>query len=155
MAVFFITFHGFQTAQATELTFHRNAQLVREINNLSGDLHVVFVAGDGFTIRLQTAVHHDRAKAQINRALTYCGALAVILVHDHWNVRITFNRTQNEMLQKLLACVLAGAGAGLHDDRRPHFMGSLHDGLDLLQVVDVKSRNCVVVGCRVVQQLAH
>jgi hypothetical protein len=68
---------------------------------------------------------------------------------------VTLDGGLDQVLDEGFAGVLAGAGTGLQDDRCADFAGSLHDGLHLLQVVDVESRNAVAVGSRVVQQLAH
>ncbi|MDT4883623.1 hypothetical protein FQZ97_1196800 [compost metagenome] len=59
------------------------------------------------------------------------------------------------MLDEGFTRVFAGAGAGLQDDGRAGFLGGLHDGLDLFEVVDVEGRNAVAVGGGVVQQFAH
>ena len=45
-------------------------------------------------------------------------ALAVILVHDDGNVRVGFERGQDLVAQEGFAGIFAGAGRGLHDDRR-------------------------------------
>ena len=63
--------------------------------------------------------------------------------------------TTNQMLEEVLARVFTCAGAGLHDHRGTGLFGRLHDGLDLLQVVDVERWYRVVVDRCVVQQLAH
>ena len=64
-------------------------------------------------------------------------------------------RRLNQVLDEGLTGVLAGACAGLQDDRCTHFVSRLHDGLHLLQVVDVEGWNAVAVDGCVVQQFAH
>ena len=155
MAVFLVALHGFERAQAAELAFNSHAQLVRHVHHLAGDLDVVVVAGDGLAVGLQTAVHHDGAETQVHRALANAGVLAVVLVHDQWNVRIGFDRGLDQMLDERLAGVFARASTGLQDDRCAGFIGGFHHGLDLLEVVDVESRNAVGVLGGVVEQFAH
>ena len=128
---------------------------MRHIDHFLGYFDVVVVAGNGFAIGFQTAVHHDRAETQIDGALTHIGALTMVLVHHHGNVGVRLNSGLNEQLQKTFASIFARTCRGLHDDGRTRFFGSLHDGLDLLQVVDVESWNAVAVDGRMVQQLAH
>ena len=154
-AVFFTGFACFQVAQAAQFTFNGYANLVRHFNHFAGYFQVVFERGWGFTVFHQGAVHHDRAKAQVDCALAYFGAGAVVLVHNQWNVGERFNRSLNKVLDERLACVLAGTGAGLQNNRGTHFIGGGHHCLNLLQVVHVKRRDAVAVFGSMVQQLAH
>ncbi len=77
------------------------------------------------------------------------------LVHHQGDVGVHFDSGRNQVLDESLAGVLAGACAGLQDHGRTHFIGSLHHGLNLLQVVHVESRNAVIVFSGVIQQLTH
>ena len=77
------------------------------------------------------------------------------MVHDHRDMGITFDGRLDKVLQKRLAGVFARPGARLHDHGGAHLVGRLHDGLNLLEVVDVKCWNTVAVGGCVVQQFAH
>jgi hypothetical protein len=70
----------------------------------------------------------------------------VVLVHDQRDVRVGLGGGLDQVLDERLAGVLAGAGAGLQDDRRADLVGRGHHGLHLLQVVDVEGRNAVAVG---------
>jgi len=79
----------------------------------------------------------------------------VVLVHHQRNVRVGLAGGLDQVLDEGLTGVFAGAGAGLQDDRCADFVGGRHDGLDLLQIVDIESRNAVAVGRRMIQQLAH
>jgi hypothetical protein len=81
--------------------------------------------------------------------------LTVVLVHDQRNVGPLLGGGLDQVLDERLTRVFAGTGAGLQDDRRTDLVGGHHDGLDLLQVVDVESWNAVAVDGCVVQQLAH
>ena len=104
---------------------------MRHADHFLGDFEVVFVAGNGFAVGFQTAVHHDGAETQIDGTLAHIGALAMVLVHHHRDFRVGLNRSLNEQLQKAFACVFAGASRCLHDHRRTSFFGRLHDGLNL------------------------
>jgi hypothetical protein len=54
-------------------------------------------------------------------------------------VRIGFDGGEDQVLAGRLAGVLAGAGRGLHDDRGVDFSAAAsHDGLHLLEIVDVE-----------------
>ena len=83
------------------------------------------------------------------------GAGAVVLVHDQGDVGPLLSRGLDQVFDEGLTGVLACARAGLQDDRRTDFVGGLHDGLDLFQVVDVKRWDAVAVGCGMVEQFAH
>ena len=155
VAVFLVALHGLQGAEAAQLTFHRHAQLVGHVDHLAGDFNVVLKTGDRFAVSLQGAVHHYGAEAQVDGALAYRRALSMVLVHDDGDGGVAFHRGLNQVLEKVLTGVFAGAGAGLHDHGSAGFFGRLHDGLNLLQVVDVERRNRIVMRCSVVQKLAH
>ena len=77
------------------------------------------------------------------------------MVHHQRDVGVGLAGRFNQMLDEGLARVFASTGAGLQNNWRTHFFGGLHDGLNLLQVVDVECRNTIAVDCRVVQQFAH
>ena len=79
----------------------------------------------------------------------------MVLVHDQRDVRVGLGGGQDQVLDEGLAGVFAGAGGGLQDDGCADFVGCGHDGLHLLQVVDVEGWDAVAVFSGVVQQLAH
>ncbi|GAB1383278.1 hypothetical protein MASR1M50_15980 [Burkholderiales bacterium] len=79
----------------------------------------------------------------------------MVLVHHQRDVGVSLGGGLDQVLDEVLARVLARAGAGLQDDRRAHFVGGGHDGLHLLQVVDVEGGDAVAVFSGVVEQLAH
>ena len=60
MAVFLIASHGFQRAEHTEFALDRNTNAVRQFNDLTGDVHVVFKRGNGLAIGLERTIHHHR-----------------------------------------------------------------------------------------------
>ena len=80
---------------------------------------------------------------------------AVVLVHDDRDVGMGLDGGLDQVAQEGLAGILAGAGGALHDHRAVGLVGGLHDGLDLLQVVDVEGGQAVAVFGGVVEQLAH
>ena len=57
-AVFLAGFAGFQGAQATQFTLHRDAAGVGTLHHLTGDGHVVVVIRGGLAVLAQGAVHH-------------------------------------------------------------------------------------------------
>ena len=56
-----------------------------------------------------------------------------------------FDGRQHQMPQIGFARVFARTGRGLQDDRAVGFLRRLHDGLHLLEVVDIESRNAIAV----------
>ena len=154
-AVFFTGFAGFQRTQAAQLTLDRGTDAVCHGHHFLGHAHVVVKVGGGFAVFTQRAVHHHRAKTQVERALANGGRGAVVLVHDQRNVRIGLAGGGNQVFDEALACVLARASAGLQDDRRTDLIGRCHHSLHLLQVVDVESGDAVAVLCGMVEQFAH
>ena len=154
-AVFFTGHAGFQGAQATQLAFHRHTTGVGESNGLLSDADVVFVVGRRLAVFAQRAVHHDRAEAQLDRALADVRAGAVILVHDHRDMREFFHRGENQVAQKRRAGVFASTGRSLDDHRGVGLVGRFHDGSHLLEVVYVEGRHAVAEFGGVVEHLAH
>ena len=72
-AIFFAGLPRFKGSQAADFSLYRHATGVCHVDNGSGDLRVVIVVHGGFTVLTQRAVHHDRTKAQLNRALANSG----------------------------------------------------------------------------------
>ena len=70
-------------------------------------------------------------------------------------MRIGLNRRLNQMAQKHFTGIFPCAGRCLHDDRRVDLRSRSHDGLHLLQIVDIERWNSVASLGGVVQQLAH
>ena len=155
VAVFLVAAHGLQRTQAAQFTLHRDAGGVRHVDHLARDVDVVVVVGDGLAVGHQRAVHHDRAEAQVDGALAYVRALAVVLVHHQRNMRITLDGGRNKVFDEGFAGVFARTRAGLQDHRGADLIGRRHDRLHLLQVVDIEGRNAVAVDGCVIQQLAH
>ena len=153
--IFFTRFTGFERTEAAQFTFYGYADFVRHGNHFFGHFHVVGKIRRGFTVFTQRAVHHHRAKAQINRALADDGAGSVVLVHDQGNVGIRFSSGLNQVFDEVFTRVFASACAGLQNDRCADFIRSCHDGLYLLQIIDVEGGNAVAIGRSVVEQFAH
>ncbi len=154
-AVFFTGHAGFQRTQHAQLAFHGNAAGVSERHHATGNVDVVVVIGRRLAVFTQRAVHHHRAEAQLDRALADVRAGAVVLVHNHRDVRKLFDRGEDQVTQKRRTGVLAGTGRSLDDHRGVGLVGRFHNGAHLFQVVYVESWNAVAeFGC-VVQHLAH
>jgi hypothetical protein len=79
----------------------------------------------------------------------------MILVHHDRNVRIHFHGAQNQVAQKRFPRIFSCPGRRLHDDRTVGFVSRLHDGLNLLQIIDIESRYAITVFCSVIENLAH
>ena len=154
-AVFLAGLAGFQAAQAAELALHRGADLVRHGDDLARHVDVVVKVGRRLAILAQRAVHHHRAKAQIQRTLANGGRGAVILVHDQRNMRIGLGSGGDQVLDEALAGIFARAGAGLQDHGSAHLVGGRHHGLHLLQVVDVEGGDAIAVVGGMVEKFAH
>ena len=144
-----------ETGQAAQLTLHRNAAGVREFDHFARNFDVVLVAGRGFAVFAQAAVHHHRAKARLDGAKAHARRGAVVLVHTNRDVRVHLDRGSDEVAQKGLTGIGACPGRALQNHRAVDRRRGLHDGLHLLQVVDVESRQAVAVFGGVVQQLTQ
>ena len=154
-AVFLAGHAAFQRAETAQLTFDRHAAGVGDVNHLLGHGDVVIPAGRGLAVFLERAVHHHRGKARLDGAHVDGGRGAVILVHTDRDMGIGFDGGQDQVAQKSLAGIFAGASRGLQDHRAIGGRGGLHDRLDLLHVVHVEGGDAVAVLGRVVEELAH
>ena len=94
-----------------------DADLVRHRDDLLRYIDVVVEIGRRFAVFLQRAIHHDRAEAKVDRALTNLRAGAVVLVHHQRDVRVSLGRRLNQVFDEALASVFAGAGTRLQDHR--------------------------------------
>jgi hypothetical protein len=79
----------------------------------------------------------------------------MVLVHHHRDVGVRFNRRQHQVTQIGFASVLACTCRGLQDDRAVGFLRCFHDGLNLLQVVDIERWHAITVLSRVIQNLSQ
>ena len=67
----------------------------------------------------------------------------MILVHGDGDLGIELGRGLDQLEEVEILGELAGAAAGLHDDRRLGFLGRGHDGLNLFHIVDVECADAV------------
>jgi hypothetical protein len=79
----------------------------------------------------------------------------MILVHDDGNMRIGLHGCFDKVAQKSLASIFSRASRTLHDYRTVAFVRRLHDGMDLLQVIDVECGQAVAVFRCMVQKLTQ
>ena len=155
LTVFFFARQSFERTDAAEFAFNRHTDAVGRFHDAAGGFNVVLVSGHRLAIRHQGTVHHHGSEAVTHGADAGGLAAAVIKMHGDRNVRIGFNRGADEVFEEEFPRVLAGTSRGLKDNRGTGFLGSFHDGLNLLEVIDVKRRNTVAVLGRVVEKLAH
>ena len=152
MPVFLLALSGFQRAQAAQFAFDGDAAGVRQSHHLGSHLHVVGVVPRRLAVFLQRAVHHDGGEAVVDRTHARLDAVAVILVHHDRDCRIQLGSRQHQVLQVRVLRVRAGAAGRLDDHRGIRLLGRLHDGLDLLHVIDVQCGDAIVVLGRVIQE---
>src|SRR5450631_5798 len=152
MTVLFFARAVLERAQTAKLALDGNAEAVGDVDDLSGDGHVVFVARRRLAVVFQRTIHHDAGKSIANGAHAGVGGVAVILVHDDGKLGIELRSGKHQVAQEGVVRVLARASRGLHDDRAFRGAGGLHDGLDLFHVVDVQGGHAVVVGGGVVEK---
>ena len=69
----------------------------------------------------------------------------MVLVHDHGDVGVRLNRGQHQMAQISFTRIFTSTCRGLQDHGAVRLLCSLHDGLHLLEVVDVKSRYAIAM----------
>src|SRR5690606_3291287 len=141
--------------QATQFAFDRDTAGMRHLHRATGHVDVVLVAGWRLAVFAERAVHHDRGKAQLNGALAYRRAGAVVLVHAYRDVRKLFDGGKDQVAQEGRTSILAGTGRGLDDHRGVGLVSRFHDRAHLLEVVDVEGRDAVAVLGSVVQHLAQ
>src|SRR5690606_7407019 len=152
-AVFFAGLAGFEGAQAAQFTFYGDTTGVGHFDGATGNVYVVFVAGRGFAVFTQGAVHHHGAEAELDGALAHGRAGAVVLVHDHRDVGPFFDGGQDEVAQEGGAGGFAGTGGGLDNDRGGGSVGGFQEGAQLFALVYVKGRHTVGMLGGVVQKL--
>ena len=154
-AVFLARLARLQRAQAAQFALDRDADGVCHLAHASRHVDVVVVAGGGLGVFAQRAVHHHAGEARADGLQAHGRAGAVVLVQHDGQARVRLSRGQHHVAQVGLARVLARAGRGLQDHRAVGGLGRLHDGLDLLQVVDVEGGHAVAVAGGMVQHGAQ
>ena len=78
----------------------------------------------------------------------------MVLVHANWNMGVLLNCGFDEATKEWLARILPGSCGGLKNHRAIHFVGRLHDGVNLLHIINVKSRQSVAMLGSVVKKLS-
>ncbi len=76
----------------------------------------------------------------------------MVLVHHHGDVGVGLDSRQDQVTQEVFTGVGASTAGSLQDDGAIGLVGSLHDRLDLLQVVHVESRDAITVFSGMVEQ---
>ena len=76
-------------------------------------------------------------------------------MQHHRNIGVRLDGGQHQMAQIGLARVFASPGGRLQDDRAVGGLRCLHDGLHLLQIVDVESGNAIPELGSVVEDLTQ
>jgi len=145
----------FDAAQDAQLTLDRDAQGMGHFDGRPGDLDVLFVGVGSLAVFPERAVHHDGGESEVDGGLEGLEAVAVVQVHGHGNVRVFLAGSFHELLEVDEAAVLQGAAARLDNHRAVGFVGRLHDGLDLLHVVDVERAHTVSALRGLIQNLTH
>ena len=146
---------GFQRAQTAQLPLDGDPNGMSHIDHLAGHFDVVFVAGRRFHVLLQRAIHHHAGEAGANRLDTNGRRGTMILMHHHRNMRVRLDGRSNQMAQESLARVFARTGRALQDHRAIDRIRGLHDGVNLLHVVDVERRQSIGMLGGMVQQLSQ
>jgi hypothetical protein len=145
----------FDTTEYAEFPLDRYAQRMGHINGRLGDLDVLFVGVRAFSVFAERAVHHDGGKPEVDGGFQGLEAVAVVEMQGYGNVGVFFTGSFHELLEVNEAAVLKGAAAGLDDYRAVGFVGRLHDGLDLLHVIDVEGAHTVTAFGGLIQNLTH
>ena len=73
-------------------------------------------------------------------------------MHHHGDMRIRFRRRENQVAKKDLTGIAACSTRGLQNHRAVGLVSRFHDGLHLLKVVHVESRNAIAVFSGMVEQ---
>ena len=145
VAILFLALARLQRAQATEFTFHRNADVVRDSSDLAGDIEVVLVACRRRRICLQRSIHHHRGEPRLHRRYAGRAVIAVILVQADGYRREHFLGCLDHLAQHDVTRVTARAATGLQDDRGIDLARGIHDRQHLFHVVDIESGYAVTM----------
>ncbi|MPN20702.1 hypothetical protein SDC9_168081 [bioreactor metagenome] len=137
-----VILNAFETA---EFAFHNHAVVVRILNNLTGELHVLFVA-------VVRSVDHDGGETAVDAAFAEFKGVAVVKVDADGQIRLNARRL-NELHEVGMVGVFACAGADLEDQRSFQLLGGFGDALNDLHVVDVECTDGVAAGIRIRKHL--
>ena len=155
VTVFFIAFAGFKRTDNAEFAFYGSADGMGTGNDFFGDVNIVFKRRRRFAVSFQRTVHHYGRIAVDNGRLTNINRRTVILVNTNREFRKHLNSGGNHVADHRITGKFAGAGRCLQDDRSIYFFGCLQNGNDLFHIVNVKSRNTVIVFGGMVKNLTH
>ena len=131
----------FHTGQNTEFGLYGNVILVSVLNHLLGE-------GDVLLVRQGRSVDHHRAEAHVNAALAQLEAVAVVQVKNNLGVLPTqflgiLNSTFCHVAEEGLVGVVTGTLGNLENHRALGLCSCHDDGLELLHVVEIESRDGV------------
>ena len=143
----------FHTGQHTEFTFNGYIELVSVVNHLLREGNVFFVGKAG-------AVNHHRAEAHVDATLASFKRITVVkMQHDFRMLAAQFlgilHSTFCHVAQQSLVSVSTSALRNLQNNRAFLLRRSLDDGLQLLHVVEVESRNCITASDGTLEHVAR
>ena len=119
------------------------------------DGRVLGVGGRGLAVFLERAVDHHGGEAEGDGLFHGRKTVAVVEVQDDGERGVELDGSLHELLEVEHAGILEGPARGLDDDGTLGLGGGLHDGLDLLHVVDVVGPDAVAGFQGFVQDLLH
>ncbi len=145
----------FNAAQASQLAFDSDAQRMGVLDDSFRDRDILFVGVWRFAVFGQRPVHHNRGESQRNGFLAGLQTVAVIEMHGHGDMGVFLHGRFHQFFEINHLAVFQRAAAGLDNHRAVGVVGGLHDGLDLLHVVDVECANAITAFCGLIQNLSH
>ena len=137
--------------QNAQFPFHRHIVLVRVFHHLLGQLDIL-------GIRQMRAVDHHRRETVFDAALAKLETVPMVQMqhdrHRHAQFLGVFHRPLRHIPQQGLVRVIASALRHLQNHRRLRFRASRHDGLQLLHIIEIESRNRIMPFHSLPEQLA-
>ncbi len=88
-----------------------------DIHDFAGNRDIVLVASRGLTVFFERTIHHHRGEAHPNGADAGVRCIAVVLVHDDWDLGVELNGSFHELGQEDIVGELTGTATGLDDHR--------------------------------------
>ena len=155
VTVFFIAFTGFQRADDAQFAFNGSADGMRTGNNFLSDVNVIFKRRRCFAVSFQRTVHHDGRITVDNGRLADINRRAMILMQTNRQFGEHFDTGGNHMANHRITGKFTGTGRGLQNNRSVNFFGCLQNSDILLHLIDIKSRNAVVVFGGMGKNLTH
>ena len=137
----------FDAGQGSQLSLYDYAVSMCILNDLSGDLDILFK-------RLGGSIDHDRSETIVNAVLAGLEVRAVIQMQSNRKIRIQCQSTLYQ-LYKIYGIRICSCALGcLKDDRRIQLMSCLGDTLNDLHVVDVECADCVAAFVSLLKHLS-